>query len=295
MEQLDNSIEKNEPFRGYLKQLEEDQCPLRSLLNAPGIRVRQLLELVRNILRKTPSSGLTYSLVESTIRALEKVVQLCTSGQQKVEKILELHSLERQLDFGNHRPFALGAVGRSLVKRGHLTKLKVTQWFGKTVKRKQIYIIVLTDCLLITKKIENVYKITDMCSLDRVIVEVIEPHALDHNASFTGGGEDALIGAKWAISKAGENFGFFLSFPDVKRSYTFVTVSEEERAEWVESLSMQNLMSFDDHKDTGLTWDYFYMEAVRDYCPEAHSGAVEDLEMRKGGLLRVYRVTNGQL
>ena len=30
--------------------------------------------------------------------------------------------------------------------------------------------------------------------------------------------------------------------------------SEEERAEWVKSLAVQNLMSFDDHRDSTLTW-----------------------------------------
>ena len=53
-------------------------------------------------------------------------------------------------------------------------------------------------------------------------MEAVEPHAIDHNTSFTGG-EDASATARWAVSKAGENFAFLVTLPDVKRNYTFVT------------------------------------------------------------------------
>ena len=70
--------EKNESFNGYLKQLEEDQQPLRSLLNAPMERIRKYPGLIKNILKKTPPSSLNYSLVESTLRAVQKVcVRAC--------------------------------------------------------------------------------------------------------------------------------------------------------------------------------------------------------------------------
>lgn len=62
----------------------------------------------------------------------------------------------------------------------------------------------------------------DMSPLDRVLVETVEPHALD-NTSFPGGGEESMAAARWAVSKAGENYAFMMSFPDVKRTYTFVT------------------------------------------------------------------------
>ena len=65
--------EKNESFRGYLKQLEEDQRPLRSLLKAPMDRVTQLPHHLRTILRKTPTTDLNHCLVEVTLKALEKV------------------------------------------------------------------------------------------------------------------------------------------------------------------------------------------------------------------------------
>ena len=39
--------------------------------------------------------------------------------------------------------------------------------------------------------------------------------------------------------------------------------------------------------------EYFYMEAANDYCPASDSRAPEDLDMRKGDLLRVYRANNG--
>jgi hypothetical protein len=291
LEQLDTSIEKNEPFRGYLRQLEEDQRPLRSLLKAPMDRVSHLPQLLRNILRKTPTTELNHCLVEAALRAVEKVEKLCTSGQQKVEKIKELYLLESQLDFGSIKPFSLVSVGRSLLKQGSLTKLKISQWFGKAVRKKTNYLIVLSDCLLITKRIENVYKVMDMVPLGRVLVEVVEPHAVEHHSSLTGA-EDALVGARWAVSKAGENHAFLVSLPDVKRSYTFITKSEQERAEWIEALTLQNLMSFEEETDSSLTWEYFYMEAAVDYCPASEGRAPEDLDMRRGEILRVYRANN---
>ena len=63
----------------------------------------------------------------------------------------------------------------------------------------------------------------DMSPLDRVLVDTVEPHTLEQSVSLTGGGEDAMAGARWAVSKAGENHAFLMSFPDVKRSYTFIT------------------------------------------------------------------------
>ena len=61
-----------------------------------------------------------------------------------------------------------------------------------------------------------------MVPLGRVLVEVVEPHAVEHHSSLTGA-EDVLVGARWAVSKAGENHAFLVTLPDVKRSYTFVT------------------------------------------------------------------------
>ena len=39
--------------------------------------------------------------------------------------------------------------------------------------------------------------------------------------------------------------------------------------------------------------EYFYMEAAVDYIPPSEGRAPEDLDMRKGELLRVYRANNG--
>ena len=61
----------------------------------------------------------------------------------------------------------------------------------------------------------------DFSLLDRVLVEVVEPHAVEHNSSLAGS-EDSLAGARWAVSKAGENHAFLVTLPDVKRSYIFV-------------------------------------------------------------------------
>ena len=61
----------------------------------------------------------------------------------------------------------------------------------------------------------------DMSPLDRVLTEIVEPHA-DHNASFTGG-EDALASARWAVSKVKEENAFLVTLPDLKKSYTFVS------------------------------------------------------------------------
>ena len=66
----------------------------------------------------------------------------------------------------------------------------------------------------------SVYKVMDMAPLDRVIVELVEPHTLEHNTSLTG--ENSLAAARWAVSKAGENYAFLVTLPDVRRSYTFV-------------------------------------------------------------------------
>ena len=68
----------------------------------------------------------------------------------------------------------------------------------------------------------SVYKVMDMAPLGRVLVEVVEPHAVEHHSSLTGA-EDALVSARWAVSKAGENHAFLVTLPDTKRSYTFVT------------------------------------------------------------------------
>ena len=40
--------------------------------------------------------------------------------------------------------------------------------------------------------------------------------------------------------------------------------------------------------------DYFYLEVVRDYRPAAEGQSVEGMEMNRGDLLRVYRVTSGE-
>ena len=70
----------------------------------------------------------------------------------------------------------------------------------------------------------SVYRVMDASPLDRVVVEIVEPHSLDHNTSLSGGvSEDTLAVARWAVSKAGENHAFMVTLPDVRRSYTFVT------------------------------------------------------------------------
>ena len=67
------------------------------------------------------------------------------------------HNHKRHTHTHTHtlQPFSLVSVGRSLLKQGSLTKLKVTQWFGKAVRKKTNYLIVLSDYLLITKRVEK--------------------------------------------------------------------------------------------------------------------------------------------
>lgn len=38
-----------------------------------------------------------------------------------------------------------------------------------------------------------------------------------------------------------------------------MSYSEEERMQWIESLTVQNLMSFEDEEDTMLIWGKFYL------------------------------------
>ena len=73
-----HNSETNESFSGYLRQLEEDQPTLRSLLEAPMNRVKELPHLVGVVLEKMQAvveetKPLKHSVMESAFRAVEKV------------------------------------------------------------------------------------------------------------------------------------------------------------------------------------------------------------------------------
>jgi hypothetical protein len=158
MRELTQLLETNVMFKGYLKRLEtHKRCQnlsMTSFLLLPMQRITRLPLLILAVLNRTSSDNPFHSLVEKTLRTVQKLVTACNDGARQMERTEELHLIHRQLEFTKMKPFPLVSVCRQLERKGPLVLLQVDQrLFGKPrIKKTSVFVFAFTDYILITKK-----------------------------------------------------------------------------------------------------------------------------------------------
>jgi neuronal guanine nucleotide exchange factor len=296
--ELQQCIERNVMFREYLRRLEKHKrcqhLSMMSFLLLPMQRITRLPLLILAILNKTPLDHEDHGLVENSLRTVQKLVTECNDGARKMERTEQLHNIHQQLDFGKLKPFPLVSTSRQLERKGTIVRLQVEQkLFGRhQIKRKQTYVFVFTDMVVITKRKKDqkgdfVYKVVDYASRAVVEMEDIGVHPGMTFPKHTFGEQDTVANATWAVSTAGEKHAFLLILLDNvdhhSEKYIFVAQNDTDKTRWMESLATPESQREDEK--IYQTWDCPQVQAIYDY----KAAQPDELSLERGDVVKVYR------
>ncbi|XP_046391258.1 uncharacterized protein LOC124159476 isoform X2 [Ischnura elegans] len=272
---------------------------LHSFLMLPMQRVTRLPLLVDAILRRMSKEDSKYGACQVALATLNKVVQDCNEGARHAERLEEMKTLSKQLDFREVGPLSLVTGGRWLVRKGELIHLhwrddpssllgvastpavssvssiaavqgggpasistsKLT--FGRKMVKQPLFLFLFTDLLVIAKKkSEEHYLVLDFCP--RNLVEIV------------AGGLDS-VGAPTSLqqlpqkyfSEGGKNI-FLLSMLQnhEKRTVEMVLSSsqESEKERWLEAFTPASSENPDEQ--VYEEWDCPQVAAIHQYLAQ---------------------------
>ncbi|XP_023209637.1 uncharacterized protein LOC111612626 [Centruroides sculpturatus] len=158
------------------------QClNMHSFLMLPMQRITRLPLLVDAIFHRLPTHAPNYENCKMTLAVLNKVVQECNEQTRQMERVEEMVTINRSLDFKDCKGLPLVSASRWLVKRGELTRFycdsssKRTISFSTRWSKVPVYLFLFTDYLLITKKkSEENFVVLDYCPRNMLQVMSLE-------------------------------------------------------------------------------------------------------------------------
>ncbi|XP_071446078.1 uncharacterized protein Exn isoform X2 [Hetaerina americana] len=289
---------------------------LHSFLMLPMQRVTRLPLLVDAILRRMSKDDPKYGACQVSLATLNKVVQDCNEGARHAERLEEMKTLSKQLDFREIGTVSLLTGGRWLVRKGELIHLhwrddpssllgvastpamssvssiaavqagappsistsKLT--FGRKMVKQPLFLFLFTDLLVIAKrKSEENYLVLDFCP--RNLVEIV------------AGGLDGL-GAPTSLqqlppkyfSEGGKNI-FLLSMLQNHENRTVEMVlsssKESEKERWLEAFTPAS----SDNPDEQVyeEWDCPQVAAIHQYL----SQQPDELSLELSDVVNVLR------
>lgn len=156
---------------------------LHSFLMLPMQRITRLPLLADAVLSKLSMEHVDRSIWESVLSSLSYVVAECNEGARAAAKEAEMELLAKKLEYSTKiKPISL--KGRHLVRSGSVVQLltktdpeyKLT--FGKKFNKTPLYLLLLTDYLLVTKCKSNnnqdeSYTVIDICQRNLIALESI--------------------------------------------------------------------------------------------------------------------------
>ncbi|XP_050470398.1 uncharacterized protein LOC126863838 isoform X3 [Bombus huntii] len=200
---------------------------LHSFLMLPMQRITRLPLLADAVLSKLPVECEDRSHWEKVLSSLSYVVAECNEGASTAAKEIEMENLIRKLEYSAKiKPIVL--KGKHLVKSGPTVQLstkadaeyKLT--FGKRFNKTPLYLLLLTDLLLVAKQKSNthdeMYTVIDTCKRSLIALEPVP-----EDSPFAG--RNAML------------LTLLENYSGHQIEYILTCESDTERQRWLEAVS----------------------------------------------------------
>ncbi|XP_066591175.1 uncharacterized protein Exn [Prorops nasuta] len=268
---------KGHKFLDMISQIETrpacQSLSLHSFLMLPMQRITRLPLLADAVLSKLSIEHEERPLWEKVLSNFSYIVAECNEGARLASQIAEMESLAKKLEYPS-KIKQVPLTDRCLVRSGPLVQLsskadieyKLT--FGKRFQKVPLYLLLLTDYILVTKlkhnTHEDTYSVIDTCKRNLLTLEPV--------------GEDSpFAGRNAMILTLLENHA------GRQTEYVLMCDSTTERERWLKAVSPPN---------PGLvgetlyeTWDCPQVMALYSYSP----AQPDELSLQPGDTINVLR------
>ncbi|XP_076648849.1 ephexin isoform X2 [Halictus rubicundus] len=247
---------------------------LHSFLMLPMQRITRLPLLADAVLSKLPIEHPDRPRWETVLSSLSFVVAECNEGARAAAKEVEMESLARRLEYSSKvKPIPLN--GKHLVKSGAVVQLltkadaeyKLT--FGKKFNKTPLYLLLLTDYLLVAKyksstTQEETYTVIDICKRSLIALE-----SAPEDSPF--GGRNAML------------LTLLENHSGRQAEYILTCDSDTERQRWLEAVSpsKRGLVG----ETLYEVWDCPQVVALYSYSPNQP----DELSLHPGDVINVLR------
>ncbi|CAL7941653.1 unnamed protein product [Xylocopa violacea] len=246
---------------------------LHSFLMLPMQRITRLPLLADAVLSKLPIEHEDRSQWEKVLSSLSYVVAECNEGARAAVKEMEIENLARKLDYSvKIKPIVL--KGKHLVKSGPVVQLSTkadTEYkltFGKRFNKTPLYLLLLTDYLLVAKYKSNThdetYTVIDTCKRSLIALE-----SVPEDSPFAG--RNAML------------LTLLENYSGHQVEYILTCESDTERQRWLEAVSPSK---------RGLIGETLYEiwdcpQVVALYCYSPNQS--DELSLHPGDVINVFR------
>lgn len=246
---------------------------LHSFLMLPMQRITRLPLLADAILSKLPVEHNDRPHWEQVLSSLSYVVAECNEGARAAAKEIEMENLAKRLEYSAKiKPIVL--KGKHLIKSGPVVQLSMkadTEYkltFGKKFNKTSLYLLLLTDFLLVAKYKSNThdeaYSIIDTCKRSLIALEPIS--------------EDSPFAGRNAM-----HLTLLENYSGHQIEYILTCESDTERQRWLEAVFPSK---------RGLTGETLYEvwdcpQVVALYCYS--SNQPDELSLHPGDVINVFK------
>ncbi|XP_033231680.1 uncharacterized protein LOC117182685 [Belonocnema kinseyi] len=246
---------------------------LHSFLMLPMQRVTRLPLLADAVLSKLPMDHQERASWERVLSNLSYVVAECNEGARAASQLIEMEALARKLEYSPKVPPVI-LRDRKLIRSGTVVQLlmksdseyKLT--FGKKFQKTPLYLLLLTDYLLVTKlkanSHEDTYTVIDTCKRNLVALE-----SVPENSPFSGRHAMVLTLLENHLERQVE--------------YVITCDSDTEKERWLDAVSPPKSTLVGE--TLYESWDCPQVMALYSYSP----GQPDELAMQPGDVINVSR------
>ncbi|KAK9297399.1 hypothetical protein QLX08_008842 [Tetragonisca angustula] len=270
-------MRKGSKFTETVSQIEArstcQSLSLHSFLMLPMQRITRLPLLADAVLSKLPIEHDDRSHWEKVLSNLSYVVAECNEGASAAAKEIEMENLTRKLEYSAKiKPIAL--KGKHLVKSGSVVQLSTktdTEYkltFGKRFNKTPLYLLLLTDLLLVAKQKSNIhdetYTVIDTCKRSLITLEPVP--------------EDSIFAGRNAMLLT-----LLENYSGHQVEYILTCESDTERQRWLEAVSpSQHGLP---EETLYEVWDCPQVVALYCYSPNQP----DELSLHPGDVINVFR------
>ncbi|CAK9828770.1 NGEF [Anthophora retusa] len=246
---------------------------LHSFLMLPMQRITRLPLLVDAVLSKLPIEHADKSQWERVLSRFSHVVAACNEGARAAAKEIEMENLARKLEYSvKIKPILLR--GKHLVKSGPVVQLSTKtdaeykRTFGRKFNKTPLYLLLLTDYLLVAKYKSNThnetYTVIDTCKRSLIALE-----SVPEDSPFAG--RNAML------------LTLLENYSGHQVEYILTCESDTERQRWLEAVSPSERTLIEE--TLYEVWDCPQVVALYCYSPNQP----DELSLYPGDVINVFR------
>ncbi|CAK9798682.1 NGEF [Anthophora quadrimaculata] len=246
---------------------------LHSFLMLPMQRITRLPLLVDAVLSKLPIEHADKSQWELVLSRFSHIVAACNEGARAAAKEIEMENLARKLEYSvKIKPILLR--GKHLVKSGPVVQLSTktdTEYkrtFGRKFNKTPLYLLLLTDYLLVAKYKSNThnetYTVIDTCKRSLIALE-----SVPEDSPFAG--RNAML------------LTLLENYSGHQVEYILTCESDTERQRWLEAVSPSERTLIEE--TLYEVWDCPQVVALYCYSPNQP----DELSLYPGDVINVFR------